>query len=245
MLQGDYDTTVKLLYHTMISYICKSTSYNDITHDILICRITYEVTIMWCHILTVISQFNYDIMCDVIYVRHVMLLYITCDVMSCHSVISQLCDITVTVKTLWYHMWNHRQKIDSSYVISHSFFHLICDITCDITVWYHMISQCDVVWGVTSVVGSSSRPFISSCLRCNLLVVFRDLKHEPQVNANPLQVSTAYAAQGWWPCLWQLARGPPPLLHWCTASKTAAQQAAASMEWSRKNRPCAKEKWPR
>ncbi len=40
--------------------------------------------------------------------------------------------------------------MDSSYVISHSFFHIICDIPCDITVWYNMISHCDVIWDVIS-----------------------------------------------------------------------------------------------
>ena len=51
--------------------------------------ITYEFTNIWYHSLTMISQFIHDILCDVIDVYHMMLLYITCDVMY---------DVTV-----WYH----------------------------------------------------------------------------------------------------------------------------------------------
>ena len=58
------------------------------------------------------------------------------------------CDITIMWyhrETLWYHMWNHRQQRDSSYVISHSFFisYVISHMTSqscasDITLWCHM-----------------------------------------------------------------------------------------------------------
>ena len=97
--------------------------------------------------------------------------------MWCHIMISQ-CDITIMWyhrKILWYHMWNHRQQRDTSYVISHSFFHIICDITCDITVWYHMwchiISHWCHMWCHILVVGSSSRSAraISGCAAPKML----------------------------------------------------------------------------
>ncbi len=50
------------------------------------------------------------------------------------------------------------------------------------------------------VIGLSSRPVVSGCRRCNLLLVVRDLKSEPQFKAAPLpplqQVSAASAASG-------------------------------------------------
>ncbi len=47
------------------------------------------------------------------------------------------------------------------------------------------------------VIGSGSLPVLSSCCRCILLLVVRDLKHDSQVNAAPLPpVSAALAASG-------------------------------------------------
>ena len=162
------------LHHIMISYVISWFSDGDII-------------IMWYHSQTMISHFKlwYHIWCHIC---------ISCDVaayhMWCHTVISQ-CDITIMwyhSKILWYHMWNHRQQRDTSYVISHSFFpyhmwhhmwhHSVISyvMSHNITLWCHM-------WCHILVVGSSSRP--------------------------------ARAISG------------------CAAPKNAAQQAAASVEWSR------------
>ena len=108
--------------------------------------ITYDIIIMWYHSQTMISHFKlwYHIWCHIC---------ISCDVaayhMWCHIVISQ-CDITIMwyhSKILWYHMWNHRQQRDTSYVISYSFFHITPwyhmwyhgMLIYDITVWYHIV----------------------------------------------------------------------------------------------------------
>ena len=142
--------TVNLWYHTMISYVSKSQaiSHHDITYDILIISPWYHI---WYHNYVISHwQSDYDITVKLWY-------YIWCHVCtSCdvaphhiwchgwyHIVISQLCDIIG--KTLWYHMRNHRQQRDSSYVISHSLFisYVISHMTSqscasDITLWCHM-----------------------------------------------------------------------------------------------------------
>ena len=103
------------------------------------------------------------------------------------------------------------------------------DITCDIMVCSYMISQYDItlwchMWCHILGVGSSSRPAVSGCRRCNLLVVGRGLKHEPQVNTSPLAAAAACVggvgcirscggglAFGNWPAGSQ--HQPPKLLH--------------------------------
>ncbi len=235
----------------MISHVCAITvclEYRCLTMISLYYRMWRHVSLhyrMWRHVTSVCRHVYSDtwrvscISCDV------ALHHMWCHVW-CHSVISQLCNIIA--KTLWYHMWNHRQQRDSSYAISHSFFHIICNITCDITVWYHIISHCDVMRDVLSLLlaqalgqpspvaavatsSSSSEAWSTNPSKCPPLCRRHRLSRRHRLH------------QEWWlrPCLWQLARVPPKLLHCCTASKAAAQQAA-SVEWSRRIRPCSKEK---
>ena len=102
LMEVDYDITVNLWYHTMISYVSKSQLYitqwyhiwypnhhSMISHMISqLCDIT---VCLWYHSLTMISH--------VISYMYIMWCSSTSHVMSC--MMSQ-CD--VTEKTLWHHM---------------------------------------------------------------------------------------------------------------------------------------------
>jgi hypothetical protein len=111
----------------------------DIMYDVTIILTMISHMIMWYHILTMISHVVSHVMLSS---HQVMQLLFTCDVMRDVAVwyhndvisLTKYCDI-------WHHMWNHEKPRDTSYVISHSFFH--------ITVWYQMwnhsmTSQCDI-----------------------------------------------------------------------------------------------------
>ena len=175
------------------------------------------------------------------------------------------CDITI--------MWYHRENTVISHVKSQAtkrliisditfIFHIICDITYDITVmcqWYHTVMS-HVITHL--VLGSSSRLARSGCRLLNQLVVVRGLKHKPLVNARPLAATASGlggvgGVGGNCGCL-AFDEWPAGSHYCCTAAKPPkllrSRQRPALPERQRsawndpETRPClaiSKQKWPR
>ena len=249
----------RLWYHsqTVISYydiICIPSLYHTMISHMISWFSDYDIIIMWYHSQTMISHFElwYHMWCH---------RCISCDVnayhMWCHIVISQ-CDITIMWyhrKILWYHMWNHRQKRGTSYVISYSFFHITPwyhmwyhgMLIYDITVWYHIVMSYVMSHPWRWPKPPARRlwlPKVQPPRGRQRPEARTPSQHQPPRRRSRLCRRRRLHQELWRrPCFWKLARWQPT-----PAAKTAAQQAAASVEyqcqWSRKIRPCAKEILP-